>query len=150
VSEKNFSTSITVDQSADEVFRAVTDVAGWWTGDVEGPTAALGDEFTYRYRELHYSRQRVTELVPGVRVTWRVVDAHLAFTGDPAEWVGTEIRFEIAPRDGGTELRFTHVGLDPELECFDQCSSAWSFFVAGSLRRLITIGDGPTEPPWAA
>ncbi len=145
----NFRTAFTVDQSPDEVFRAVTAVADWWTGEVEGTAARVGDEFVYRYADLHVSRQRVTELDPGRTVIWRVLDAKLSFTADPAEWTGTEMVFRIDRPDGRTVLSFEHVGLAPSVECFDQCSSAWGFFINGSLKRLVTTGAGPTTPPWA-
>jgi hypothetical protein len=32
--------------------------------------------------------------------------------------------------------------LVPEFECFEACSSAWGFYVNGSLKRLITAGEG--------
>ena len=147
--KSSFSTSFTVDQSPDEVFQAITNVPGWWTGEVDGSAAAIGDEFVYRYADMHVSRQQVTELDPGRAVIWRVLDAKLSFTEDPAEWTGTEIVFRIDRRDGRTVLTFEHVGLVPSVECFDQCSSAWGFFINGSLKRLITTGEGPTAPPWA-
>lgn len=34
----NFRTSFEVEQTPDEVFRAITDVRGWWTGGVTGGT----------------------------------------------------------------------------------------------------------------
>jgi uncharacterized protein YndB with AHSA1/START domain len=145
----DFRTSFTVDQSPDEVFRAVVNVPGWWTGEVDGSAAGLGDEFVYRYADLHFSRQKVTELVPGRTVVWRVLDAKLSFTADPAEWAGTELVFRIGRRDDRTVLTFEHVGLVPEVECFDRCSSAWGFFINGSLKRLVTTGEGPAVPPWA-
>jgi hypothetical protein len=145
----SFRTTFAVDQSPDEVFRAIIDVPAWWTGDVDGSAAQVGDEFVYRYADLHVSRQRVTELDPGRTVIWGVLDAKLSFTEDPAEWTGTEIIFRIDRQDGRTVLTFEHVGLVPGVECFDQCSSAWGFFINGSLKRLVTTGEGPTTPPWA-
>ena len=145
----SYTTSFTVDQSPDEVFKAINDVRSWWTGDVAGSTDALGDEFTYQYGDLHWSRQRIVELVPGRKVAWRVVDARLTFAEDPSEWAGTEIRFTIEPRGERSNVTFAHIGLTSALECFANCSSAWSFYVNGSLRRLITTGEGPSTPPWA-
>ena len=138
----NFTATFTVDQTPDEAFAAITDVRGWWSGDIEGSTDRLGEEFTYRYQDIHYSKQRITELVPGRRVAWHVLDGYLNFVEDKTEWTGTDITFDIAEAGGKTEIRFTHVGLVPEYECFDNCSSAWCFYINGSLRRLITTGAG--------
>jgi uncharacterized protein YndB with AHSA1/START domain len=149
MTSQNFQSTISVPQSPEEVFAAILNPKKWWTGDVQGSADQIGDEFSYRYGDVHYSKQKVTELVPGRKVTWRVVDSHLSGPEDPNEWTGTEIIFEIEPQDGHTDLRFSHRGLVPEFECFDSCSSAWGFYVNGSLRRLITTGEGPATPPWA-
>ncbi len=140
--EKNFSTSFVVDQSPAEVFAAVNDVRGWWSGEIRGRTDRLGAEFEYRYQDLHKSTQKITELVPGKKVVWRVVDSRLNFVDDKTEWNGTDVVFEIAKKGAKTELRFTHVGLVPALECFDGCSEGWGFYVNESLRSLITTGKG--------
>jgi hypothetical protein len=145
----DFTTSFTVEQAPDQVFQSIINVGGWWTGDIEGRATAVGDEFTYRYENFHDSTQRVTQFVPNQTITWRVVDAKLTFADDPHEWVGTDLVFELSPVEKGTEIRFTHRGLTPGLECYDQCSNAWGFFITTSLRRLITTGEGPTPPSWS-
>jgi len=117
--------SFTVEQTQEEVFAAINDVRGWWSGEIEGETDKLGDVWTYRYKDIHYSKQRITELVPDKKVVWRVLDGFLNFVDDKTEWTGTEITFEIAKKGDKTEVRFTHMGLVPEYECFDKCSSAW-------------------------
>src|SRR5215813_6323715 len=86
---KNYTTTFSVDQTPEEVFAAINNVRGWWSGDLEGDTDTLGAEFTYRYRDVHRSRQQITELVPGRRVVWHVLDAHLSFVNDPGEWKDT-------------------------------------------------------------
>jgi uncharacterized protein YndB with AHSA1/START domain len=147
---QDFACSYRVDQSPEEVFAAIVDVPRWWTGEVDGSFDQVGDEFTYRYGDFHYSKQGVIAVVPAEKVVWRVVDSRLLGTDDPNEWTGTEITFEIARNDDQTELSFAHHGLRPDLACFDSCSSAWSFYINSSLRRLITTGEGPTLPPWAS
>ncbi len=144
---QDFTATFTVDQGPEEAFAAINDVRGWWSGDVEGSTDAVGDVWTYRYQDVHYSKQRITELVPNKRVAWHVLDGHLAFTEDKTEWTGTDIAFDITEKDGKTEVRFTHVGLTPEFECFDNCSNAWSFYIKESLRELITSGQGQPNAP---
>ncbi|HMH58141.1 MAG TPA: SRPBCC domain-containing protein [Galbitalea sp.] len=146
MTDQSFTTTFTVDQSPDEVFAAINNVRSWWTGEVDGDADRIGDEFTYRYEDIHRSTQKVTELVPGKRVVWHVTDAYLSFVKDKDEWVGTDIVFDITEQGDHTEVRFTHVGLVPEVECYDQCTPAWGFYIAGSLRSLITTGQGlPTE-----
>lgn len=143
---RGYSTSFTVDQSPEEVYAAILNVPAWWTGQVEGTTDEIGAEFSYRHPPQHYSRQRVTELEFARRVVWRVVDSELSFVSEPAEWTGSDIVFDIAPVDGGTELRFTHVGLLPQVECYDACSTGWIHYVGGSLHSLITTGAGLPDP----
>jgi uncharacterized protein YndB with AHSA1/START domain len=138
----NFSTAFTVDRTPEEVFAAVTNVRGWWSGDIEGDTDALGVVFTYRYRDMHRSTQRITELVPNKKIVWEISNSYLSFVKDTSEWDGSKVVFEIAANGEKTELRFTHVGLTPEGECYEDCSTAWSFYVNNSLRTLITTGMG--------
>jgi hypothetical protein len=139
---QNLTFTITVDQTPEEAFAAINNVRGWWSGEIEGNTGKLGAEWSYRYKDIHYSKQRITELVPGKKVAWLVVDSYLQFVEDKKEWNGTEVAFEISKKGGQTEVRFTHLGLNPEVECFDGCSSAWGFYINTSLRNLIATGKG--------
>ncbi len=136
----NFTTRLTVTQSPQEVFDAINDVRGWWAGEIEGTTDALGAEFTYRYQHLHRTTQRITEWVPGKKIVWHVVDGNLSFVDDKREWDGTDIVFEIERKGDQTELRFTHVGLVPAIECYSACSGTWGSLVADNLRERITRG----------
>jgi hypothetical protein len=138
----DYVTSFTVQQSPEEVFDAINNVRAWWSGDIDGRTDKLGAEFTYRYRDVHATTQRITEWVPGKKIVWRVVDSHINFVKDTTEWNGTDVVFEIRRKAGKTELRFTHAGLVPAFECYGGCSDAWSFYINDSLRNLITTGKG--------
>ena len=131
---QNFTTTISVDQSPEEVFKAITNVRGWWSGEIEGDTGRLGAEFTYRYKDVHRSKQKVTEFVPGKKVVWHVLDSELSFAKDKSEWNDTE-----------TEVRFTHEGLVPRFECYGSCSNAWGTLINGNLRKLITTGKSQPD-----
>ena len=137
----DFTTTISVDQTPEEAFAAINNVRGWWSGEIEGSTDKLGDEFTYRYEDVHYSKQKITQLIPGKKVVWLVVDSYLKFVKDKTEWNGTEITFEVSEKGNKTEVRFTHLGLVPEFECFSDCSSAWGSYINSSLRSLIAAGN---------
>ena len=140
-----YTTSFTVDQSPEEVFKSINNVRAWWTSDIEGRTDRLGDEFTYRYQDLHRSTHKITELTPGKKVVWHTVDASINFVKDKSEWNGTDIVFEIARKGDKTELRFTHIGLVPTIECYGGCSGAWGRLINESLRSLIVNGKAQSD-----
>ncbi len=143
---QSYTTEFTVEQTPERALAAITDVRAWWSGNIEGPTDELDAEFTYRYQDIHYSEQRITELVPGRRVVWKVLDAYVGFADDPREWVGTEIRFEVDRAGDRTNVRFSHIGLTPDVECYEQCSSAWGYYINTSLKRLIATDQGAPNP----
>lgn len=138
--DKSFTTSFTVRQSPDAVFAAIVNPRAWWSGDHVGGADRLGETFTYRYKDIHYSKQEVAELVAGKRVAWHVTEGTLNFVADKTEWVGTTIAFDITRKSDRTELTFTHVGLKPAVECYDTCSDAWTSLIQGSLKQLIETG----------
>ncbi len=121
MAEQSYTRTFLVDQSAQQVFDAINDVRGWWGEDVEGGNEKVGDEFTYRVGDVHFSRLRVVERVPNEKVAWLVLENRMNFVSDQTEWVGTVITFEISKKGDRTEVHFTHVGLLEHYECFDVC-----------------------------
>lgn len=142
----SYTAEITVDRTPAEVFAAITDVRAWWNENVTGGTAEVGDEFHYADEGIRSSRIRLTDVVPGRWVGWRVEDAYLGFIDEHEEWNDTTITFEIAPAADGTTLRFTHHGLTPASACYRDCSRGWDFYINTSLRELITTGNGQPIP----
>jgi hypothetical protein len=73
MTSQNFSTTFSVDQTPEEVFKAIKNVRGWWSEEIEGSTDKLGGEFTYHYRDVHRCKIKITKVVPGKKVVWLVV-----------------------------------------------------------------------------
>ncbi len=139
---QNFTTTILVDKTPKEVFNAITNPRGWWSEQIEGSTEKQNDEFTYQYKDVHISKMKLEEVVPNKKVVWRVLNNHFNFIEDKSEWVGTRIIFDISEKDGKTQLHFTHEGLVPQYECYQVCNDAWTSYIQGSLKNLITTGKG--------
>jgi uncharacterized protein YndB with AHSA1/START domain len=144
--DPNFTTTISVDQSPEVAFAAITNPRGWWSENIEGSTANFGDVWKYHYKDAHRCTMKVIEAVPNKKVVWLVVDNYFNFTEDKTEWTNTKVVFEISTHGNKTEIRLTHHGLVPAYECFDVCSNAWGSYVNGSLRNLIATGKGKPNP----
>jgi hypothetical protein len=138
VTNQYLTVAFTIDATPDAAYAAINNPRGWWSAEITGATTSVGDEFTYVYEDIHRSTQRVTELVPGKKVVWHIVDGYLDFTEDPAEWTGTDVVFDITPNGDETAVRLTHVGLTAESECIDACTKGWEYYAGEQLPKLIS------------
>ena len=139
---KSFSATLEVDQTPQEVFNAVRNVRGWWSGyyseEIKGDSKDLNDEFSFRAGDgVHYSKQKLIEVIPNKKVVWMITDSELNFLEKKDEWTGTKVIFDILPKGDKTQLVFTHDGLTPEVECYDACAPAWSQYIQNKLLPLI-------------
>jgi len=142
----DFTTTLLVDQTPREVFTAVNNVRGWWSEEIEGSTDKLNAEFKYHYQDVHRAKMKLIEFVPDKKVVWLVEDNYFDFTKDKSEWKGTKIVFDISEKDNQTQLRFTHIGLVPDYECYSICEDAWTNYIHTSLHDLIVTGKGQPNP----
>lgn len=142
----DFTTSFTVDQNAKAVFDAISNVRGWWSENIEGDTNRHNSEFIYHYQDVHRSKMKITAFTPNQHIAWHVEDNYFNFNKGDDEWTGTDIIFDIKEKDGKTTLNFTHKGLIPTFECFQLCQDAWTHYIQGSLKDLITTGKGSPTP----
>ncbi|MBI3139397.1 MAG: SRPBCC domain-containing protein [Sphingobacteriales bacterium] len=143
---QDYTISIMVKATALEAYNSINRVTAWWTENLEGHSQNLNDEFTVRFGDVHLSAQKLVELVPGKKIVWLVTGSRLNFLKDKQEWNGTKILFEITEKDNQTQIRFTHQGLVPGIECFGDCSNAWGQYIQQSLKSLIDTGKGRPEP----
>jgi hypothetical protein len=135
--------TITVDATPQEAYDAIVDVRSWWGAtNIVGVTDQLGADWYYLVPDIHFSKQRTAELLPGRRVVWEFTDGYLDFVEEKGEWVGTTGRFDITSDEDRTTVTFTHEGLTSTDACFDVCHDAWRHYIEESLSKRIVTGKG--------
>ena len=142
---EDYTVSIMVNASAQAAFKSINSVSEWWTENLEGSSQKLNDEFTVRFDDIHISTQKLIQVVPDKKVVWLVTDSKLNFLTNKHEWTNTKISFEIVEKNGKTQITFTHLGLVPNIECYESCAPAWAHYIKGSLFKLLTEGKGTPE-----
>lgn len=141
MNNQNYTTTIEVAQSPQDVFSHINDVSKWWSKDFEGSSTKLNDEFVICHPGRHYSKQKLVEVIPGKKVIWLVTDSELNWLEkDKHEWSNTKMIFEITTKGDKTILHFTHEGLVPEKECYAMCEQGWNMVIKERLFDFITDG----------
>ena len=109
-------------------------------------TDILNETFFYPYQDVHRCTIRMIEDVPFKKIVYQVLENHFSFVKDQDDWVDSKLIFEIESKNGNTGVFFKHEGLTPEKECYPVCHEAWTGYIEGSLKDLITTGKGRPNP----
>jgi len=139
---QDYTVQFTVDLTSHEVFNHINNVTTWWTDDLKGQSHKLNDLFTVQFADIHISTQKIVELIPDKKIIWLVTDSNLSFVEKKHEWTNTQIVFELTNDNNKTQIKFTHMGLVPAVQCYDGCSKGWDYYIKGSLFKLLTEGKG--------
>lgn len=137
----NFSYSFTTSKTSEEVFDLLLDIKQWWSGlfdeTIKGKSLKINDEYTFEAGGgVHYSKQKLIELIPGKRIVWLVTDSNLNFLSHPSEWNNSKLCFDLSESGKKTTVMFTHEGLVPKIECYEACSGAWTQYLDNLKKKL--------------
>ena len=145
--KNNFNCSISANISSSEIINKISNVPGWWGITFSGSAEKQNDTFNVKMSGDSFFNFTVTELIPGKRVVWLVTDCNMPWYTDKKEWAGTRLIFDIRENKDETELTFTHEGLTPEVECYNDCVPGWTHWIKTSLFSYITTGEGVFRAP---
>ena len=142
--------ALAIEAPPDTVYHALATpegIRGWWTQDCEADTA-VGGNIRLRFGATQKTL-RIECLDPGHEVRWLCTEAYIAAAqlARQDEWVGTQMVFRLTPHgDGRARLDFEHVGLTPDLHCYDLCNHGWRYFLHSLSRFAETDRGTPYEP----
>ena len=136
---------IGIKSSAKQVYSAISTIKGlahWWTEEVDGDEQVEGN-IVFRFssetgKEIGKMVMEVQELNPEKDIRWRCTDG-------PAEWIGTDITFQLSQQDEQTIIIFGHRNWREEVEFMAHCSMKWAVFLL-SLREYVETGKGKPSP----
>lgn len=118
------------------VFNAINTAAGldsWWTKRSARTDSPEGVEYELWFGPEYDWRARVVSEVTEREFT-------LVMTRADVDWTGTTVRFELDARDGGTWVRFAHLGWPSINEHFRISSYCWAAYLR-ILRRSLEYGE---------
>jgi hypothetical protein len=138
--KNNFSSSISAKISPNEAIKKISNVPEWWGVTFTGSAGKQNDLFTVKMGGDSFFNFTVTELIPGKKVVWLVTDCNMPWYTDKKEWANNKMIFDLHENNGATELTFTHEGLTPDVECYNDCAPGWTHWIKTSLFSYLTTG----------
>jgi len=138
---RNFAFSFESSKTLEAIFDTLIDVRKWWVGlfgeDIKGSSDKLNDEFTFDAGEgMHHTKHQLIEVIPNQKIVWLVTESKLSFVEKTDEWTNTKISFEISKQGDKSIVTFTHEGLVPKFECYENCSTAWTKYLENLAEKL--------------
>ncbi|MFB9842405.1 SRPBCC family protein [Mucilaginibacter ginsenosidivorans] len=144
--KQNFTISISAGISAEEAIKKISNVPAWWGITFSGNSEKQNDQFVVKMGGDSFFDFTVTELIPGKRVVWSITDCNMPWYSDKKEWANTRLIFDLKETGGATALTFTHDGLTPDVECYNDCAPGWTHWIKTSLFSYFTTGQGVFRP----
>ena len=142
--QQNYHCSIQVHTTPQAAYQNIANVSGWWAKDFQGSAFNLGDTFKVTFGTT-YVVFEIAEAVPGKKIVWQVRDCYLAWLNNKTEWTGTQVVWTITSIGETAKIDMTHVGLTPQVECYNDCKKGWDGHITQSLFNLASKGLGQPE-----
>ncbi|WP_186328673.1 SRPBCC domain-containing protein [Bacillus sp. X1(2014)] len=145
---KDFHMNYSFPVSVEKLYEVVSTGEGvrkWWT-QFANIGSEIGSTAEFRFPKAgFYVRAEISALHPNKLVEWKVFDSmHPEASGfsNLRDWEGTIIRFEMEEvSEENSILKFSHIGLIEELECYRVCEKGWTSYLS-SLQQLLVSGAG--------
>lgn len=140
--KQDYHSHIVIHSTPKEAFEKISRVSEWWSKDFEGKSQKPNDVFTVKFSSGDMYKVKVSEVLPDNKIIWEFIDTYQGWVKNPTEWVGTKIVWEVFPQKDSVEVKMTHLGLVPELECFDRCTKGWDYLTHEILFKFLDEGKG--------
>lgn len=124
-----------IEAPVSEVFRRISTpegLDGWWSKSSTGRPGE-GAEISLGFGPGFDWRAVVSRWVPDAEIEYEMIAAG-------ADWLGTRVGFQLADRDGVTQVRFRHTGWPEANEHYRISCFCWAMYLR-ILKRWIEHGE---------
>lgn len=129
-------------QKVYEALATVNGISNWWTTDTSGASEIRKIVVTRFHdldgNEIGSMRFEIKNLESNKTINWKFLEG-------PAEWIGTEVVFELRQDENFTIVIFKHINWLEEVEFKAHCSMKWAIFML-SLKQYLENGKGNPSP----
>ena len=137
----NYHSKLSVSLHPRIVFEAISkEMSQWWT-EMSAPITRIGDTTTARFEDGTTWSFKAVSIVQDQLIELHCYHAnhihHVTTPNMRSEWAGTSLRFELHKAGTATEITFTHIGLTPELSCYEICHSGWDHFFGSAFKMYL-------------
>ena len=127
---------VVINAPVNTVYKAITEqegLAGWWAvNTIAKPEIGFVNEF--KFGDRYHNKMKITNLEKDRLIAWECI-------GGDREWIGTHIKFELAEKDGKTELMFTQADWGGQTLFYANCNYHWGGYMK-SLKDYAETGKG--------
>ncbi|WP_296380651.1 hypothetical protein [Winogradskyella sp.] len=135
LSNSDYKKQIVVQSNSKKIFKALTeDIHLWWSKTSQS-TQKTNGQFTIHFKNGYWWTFKILEFTPNTELVWKCIDGEPDFN---KEWIGHVLHWEILEEKPGiTIINFHQVGLTPQIECYDICSTTWDMFITEKLKQYV-------------
>lgn len=132
--DTNYKKQIEVLATAQQAFKALTQDLHLWWSKTSNSIQKTGGQFTIHFENGYWWTFKILEFTPNHEIIWKCIDGEPDFN---KEWIGHVLHWEITEEESKTKINFNQVGLTPQIDCYDVCSSTWDMFIAKRLKAHL-------------
>ncbi|MEW8496558.1 MAG: SRPBCC domain-containing protein [Candidatus Thiodiazotropha taylori] len=144
----DYRSSIICPVSPSQAYRAIAEEMDQWWTPMSAPFLKTGDRAKTDFGGDSYWVFEARSLDDAKLIELDCVESHMVSDAldDPEEWRGTRLIFEFNEDKAGTEIRFTHLGLTPQFDCYEICKNGWDHYILTSLKNYLDgLGGMPNS-----
>ncbi len=135
--DTNYKKQLEVNASAKEVFFALNEGLHSWWGKISNSEFKAGGQFTIHFKNTYWWTFKIIEHTPNQELIWKCIDGEPDFN---KEWIGHVLHWQIEEQNRKSMINFHQIGLTPNIDCYEICSTTWDRFISSSLKEFLERG----------